>query len=55
LISLNVNEKKATSDPASKKEMENNSTAKKISIILAAGVIASNMGFKKCKKKVPEW
>jgi hypothetical protein len=53
-MSLKVSEKKATSDPASKKETENNSTAKKISMILAAGVIASNVEVKKCKKNVPE-
>jgi hypothetical protein len=42
-MSLYVNEKKATSDPANKNDTTNNSKAKKISTILAAGVIASKV------------
>jgi predicted transcriptional regulator len=41
LISLNVREKKATSEPATKKDRENNNIIKKISTVVAAGVIAN--------------
>lgn len=40
LISLNVREKKAISEPASKKDNIKSSTTKKISTVAAAGVIA---------------
>jgi hypothetical protein len=39
-MSLNVREKKAISDPASKKDNIKSSTTKKISTVAAAGVIA---------------
>jgi hypothetical protein len=44
-----VSEKKATSEPATKKEIVNNRTAKNISTADAAGVIASK---EKCKELV---
>ena len=40
LISLKVREKKAISDPASKKDSIKSSTTKKMSTVAAAGVIA---------------
>ena len=42
LISLYVSEKKATSEPATKKDMVNKSSARNMSTADAAGVIASN-------------
>lgn len=42
LISLNVREKKAISDPASKKDNMKRMTTKKISMVVAAGVIAKS-------------
>jgi hypothetical protein len=40
LISFSVNEKKATSLPATRKEMTNRMKMMKISMVVAAGVIA---------------
>jgi len=54
-MSLYVREKKATSDPDIKKEMENNNIAKKISTAEAAGVMVSNVKCKYLALLITEW
>jgi len=52
---LNVSEKKATSEPASKNESEKRKNTRKISMVVAAGVIASKGNEKKFAVSMTEW
>jgi hypothetical protein len=55
LISLWVREKKAISDPASRKDNIKSRTTRKISTVAAAGVIAKKRGVKIVANPRTEW
>lgn len=55
LISLNVREKKAISDPANRKDKIKSMNTKKISTLAAAGVIAKSEMVKISVNSLTEW
>jgi hypothetical protein len=52
-MSLKVMEKKATSEPATRKDITKSTVNKKTRMVVPAGVIASKRAKSKCVKKLP--